>query len=92
MEIVINHQVSDELKAAMSKAGKTAARFILKEYGSCGAVFSIEMSDPREGDTAAESNGIVFVVESKFAFALRYPEIEKVGDLFGVKKTSCGCL
>lgn len=64
---------------------------MLKEYGSCGAVFGIEMSDAKEGDTTAVSDDIVFVVESKLAFARRYPEIEKVGDLFRVKKTVCGC-
>ena len=90
MEIVMSNQVRDELKEALLISGKTAARFIFKEYGYCGALFYIEMSDPRDGDTAAESNNIKFVVDSKFAFALKYPEIEKVGDQFCVKRTVCG--
>ena len=91
MEIVMSHQVCNELKEVLSESGKTAARFVLKEYGYCGALFGIEMSDPREGDTATEMNDIIFVVENKLAFALKYPEIEKVGDLFCVKRTACGC-
>jgi len=39
---------------------------------------------------SAESNNINFVVDSKFVFALKYPEIDKVGDQFCVKRTVCG--
>jgi len=90
MDIVMSHQVRDEIKETLLKSGKTAARFVLKEYGYCGALFNVEMSDPREGDFITEVNDITFVVDSKFVFALKYPEIEKVGDQFCVKRTVCG--
>lgn len=91
MKISISSQVQEGLKEALSKSGKTAARFVVSGFGCKGPLFDIEFSDQKDGDVTADVNGVKFVAESDFAVALKSPEIIRQGDKFMVKRSTCGC-
>ena len=44
MKISVNSQVLEDLKAALSTSGKTAARFVVNGFGCRGPLFDIELS------------------------------------------------
>ena len=69
MEIAMNIQVLEELKAALSKSGKTAARFVVNGFGCRGPLFDIELSDQKDDDVTADVQGIKFIVENDLAVA-----------------------
>lgn len=91
MKISMNSQVQEDLRSALSKSGKTAARFVVNGFGCRGPLFDIEFSDQKDNDVTADVNGIKFVAESDFAVALKSPEIIRQGDKFMVKRSACGC-
>ena len=91
MKISMSSQVLEELKASLSKSGKTAARFVVNGFGCRGPLFDIELSDQKDGDVTADVHGIKFIVENDLAVALKSPEIVKQGDKFMVKRSACGC-
>lgn len=91
MKITISDVVAEELKAALAQEGKTAARFIVSDFGCKGPLFDIELSEAQAGDITEHSKGIDFVVEGELAIAIEAPEVIKKGNEFSVKRSACGC-
>ncbi|AFV01186.1 MULTISPECIES: hypothetical protein [unclassified Dehalobacter] len=91
MNIKIEPTVFAELKDAMTKEGKTAARFYASGCGCKGPVFDISFDHVKEDDVVEEFEGTKFVYEKDFAAALKAPEIIKTENGFAVKRSACGC-
>lgn len=91
MNIKIEPEILKDLKETLAKEGKTAARFILADFGCSGPIFDIELGTETNDDLVVEVDEVKFVAENKFAPALRTLEVIKIGDKFTVKKSACGC-
>ncbi|ENK0838713.1 hypothetical protein AB2Z22_002066 [Clostridium botulinum] len=91
MNIKIEPEILKDLKETLAKKGKTAARFILTDFGCSGPIFDIELGSKMDDDIVVEMDRVKFVAENKFAPALKTPEVIKIGDKFTVKKPACGC-
>lgn len=91
MNIKIKPEILKELKEVLVNECKTAARFILIDFGCSGPIFDIELDEQKDDDIVVEIQGVKFVAEDKFAPALKTLEVIKVDNKFTIKKSACGC-
>lgn len=91
MNIKIQSKILQELKDALNKEGKSAARFEMVDFGCSGPIFDIRFDDITKEDVLEEIDGVKFVIENELEMGLVDPEIIRSESKFIVKRKPCGC-
>lgn len=91
MNIKIQPEILNGLKAALQNERKNAVRFELAGFGWGGPSFDIVLDEQKQDDSVTEVDGVKFVAEKQFARLIKNPEIIMANGEFKIKKAACGC-